>query len=166
METRKNRNQEKRKNEEFSDYFCDFFGCKKYLINPITLPCGQTVCKEHLNDSLEKIKCPFCDYDHMKPKEGFQVNIKMNSLINKNFHLTGQHKQVKEMFDELEIEIDDFKKTSFSHKKKDIEKVFSTIRGKVVLHRDQMIEVIQKRSEEILNELKGFEDEYNENCKV
>ena len=93
--------QQKRKNEEFSEYICDFFGCEKYLKEPVTLPCGQTVCKEHLNDAEEKFKCQFCDYNHMKPEKGFQVNIKMNSLLNKNSHLTDQHKQVKEMFNEL-----------------------------------------------------------------
>ncbi len=78
--------QSKRKNEEFSHYICDFVGCKKYLKEPITLSCGQTVCKEHVNVVGEKFKCPVCDLHHMKPEKGFQVNIKMNSLLNKNSH--------------------------------------------------------------------------------
>jgi hypothetical protein len=91
-----------------SAFICDFVGCNKYFKEPIALPCGDTICKEHVNSLNTTIKCPICDEEFVVPEEGFRINIKMSSLISKNSQLTGQHKQVKDLFYKLEIMIDNF----------------------------------------------------------
>ncbi len=121
-----------------SEYICEYAGCKKCLKDPITLPCGETICREHFHDQLATLKCQVCDKDHVKPK----INMKMNSLINKNAHLTGQHKQVKVLFDQLEKEIDDFHRSNLGDQKLYIHEYFAYIRNKIDHHRDQMIESI------------------------
>jgi WD40 repeat protein len=146
-----------------SEFICDFQQCKKYLRDPISLPCGETICKLHIDDTSTSFKCPVCDEDHIKP----QVNMKMNSVLNKNLHLTGQHKQVKESFDKLEKEINDFQKSNLAHPQLYIHDFFSEIRNKIDLHRDQMIENIQQRSEKLLNRLKLIEQEcYRNEAKL
>ena len=57
-----------------STYICDFVGCKKYLKEPITLPCGDMVCRMHVSDTATKFKCPNCEEDFIVPEEGFKVN--------------------------------------------------------------------------------------------
>jgi WD40 repeat protein len=146
-----------------SEYLCDFVGCAKYLKEPITLPCGDIVCREHVDGRATSFECPICDNEFIIPEEGFKINIKMSSLINKNSHLTGQHKQAKEIFDQLEKEIEDFQKSNLAHPQLYIHDYFSSIRNKIDLHREQMIESIHKRSEKLLNKLKLIEEECNRN---
>jgi hypothetical protein len=87
---------------------CDFAGCNKYFKEPITLPYGDTVCKEHLNPLDTSLKCPICAKEFLIPEEGFSINKKINDFISENSHLTGPHREVKDVFDQLEKEIENF----------------------------------------------------------
>ncbi len=65
--------------------------CKDVLVDPILLPCGETVCKAH-TDEISKDKCIFCSEMHKAPQNGFpsnkivknQLDLKINK-INLNF---------------------------------------------------------------------------------
>jgi predicted RNA-binding Zn-ribbon protein involved in translation (DUF1610 family) len=157
--------QNKRKNEEFSEYICDFVGCEKYLKEPITLPCGDMVCREHVSDTATSFKCPDCEEEFIVPEEGFRINRKVNAILKNNSHLTGKHREVKGLFDHLEQLIDDFQKSNLAHPQLFIHEYFAAIENKIDLHRDQMIDSIHKRSEELLNKLKMIEKECYENEK-
>ena len=52
------------------------------LENPATLPCGNTLCKEHLEKFDEKFNCFLCNEEHQKPKNGFVINKTFNKIIN------------------------------------------------------------------------------------
>ncbi len=70
--------------EEFHELFnCSL--CKKLLENPIILPCGESLCKKDLNELLkpgdDKLKCPFCQKEHMQPYEGFPNDKRMQKMI-------------------------------------------------------------------------------------
>lgn len=52
--------------------------CHKLLANPITLPCGYTICRDHL-DELTPQSCTFCHLDHSSQK--FAVNIVLKELL-------------------------------------------------------------------------------------
>jgi hypothetical protein len=69
--------------------------CDQLLIDPVTLLCGYSVCKRHLDELLESnpkdlniFSCKLCDDEHCIPKKGFVINkniqnaldIKLNSL--------------------------------------------------------------------------------------
>ena len=69
--------------------------CNQLLVEPVTLPCGYSVCKRHLDELLEntpkdmnKFDCQLCEEKHYIPENGFFVNkriqnglnIKLNSL--------------------------------------------------------------------------------------
>ena len=47
--------------------------CSKLLVDPVSLPCGETVCKLHVQDK-DSIECTLCYELHQIPKEGFLVN--------------------------------------------------------------------------------------------
>jgi hypothetical protein len=146
-----------------SAFICDVVGCNKYFKEPIALPCGDTICKEHLNNLDTTYKCPICDEEFIIPDEGFRINKKMNDAIKDNTHLTGQHKQVKYLLDQLERMIDNFHKSNSANPQLYIHEYFAAIRNKIDLHRDQMIESIHKRSEELLNKLNNMEQECYQN---
>ena len=77
--------------EKINDLFnCKI--CKDVLVDPIILPCGETVCKAH-TDEISKGKCMLCSGTHIVPKEGFlgnrivkhQLDLKINKI---NFNLS------------------------------------------------------------------------------
>jgi WD40 repeat protein len=146
-----------------SIYICDFIGCNKYLKEPITLPCGETVCREHVNDTSATFKCPVCEQDFIIPEEGFKINKKINTFINENSHLNGQHRELKDMFDKLERIIENFQKSNLANPQLYIYDYFAAIRNKIDLHREKMIESIHKRSEELINKLNTIEHECYKN---
>lgn len=66
-----------------------FDSCLSYklLQDPVTLACGNTVCKEHLvklllNKSEEK----FCLEKHYMPEKGFVVNKQIQKVLDTNFN--------------------------------------------------------------------------------
>jgi hypothetical protein len=59
--------------------------------------------------------------------------------------------------------IDNFDKSNLAHPQVYIHDYFAEITNKIDLHRDQMIESIHKRSEEMLNKLKLIEQKCYQN---
>ncbi len=138
-----------------SEYICNYTSCKKYLKEPINLSCGHVVCKQHVNKLETKFKCPKCDKETVVPERGFKINFKMNETLKSNSHLTGQHKQVKEKFDQLEKVIDNFYEKHLDRPQLYIHEFFAEIRNKIDIKRKKFIsqnlelnhERIHKRSE-------------------
>ena len=154
-----------------SEYICDFSGCKKYLKGPTNLPCGHIVCKQHVNNVEKTIKCPKCDNEAAIPEGGFKLNLKMNEALKSNSHLTGQHQQVKEKFDQIEKVIENFYEKHLDRPQLYIHEFFAEIRNKIDIQREIFIarnlelnhESIHKRSEEFLSKLKKLEQECYQN---
>ena len=50
-------------------FTCKLNECNLYLEDGVTLPCGYTICKYHLNPFLNQtFKCSFCFDQHLIPK--------------------------------------------------------------------------------------------------
>ena len=50
--------------------------CSELLVGPVTIDCGNTVCKVHL-DQLEGSRpytCELCRKEHLVPKDGFAIS--------------------------------------------------------------------------------------------
>ena len=68
--------------------------CSKFFKDPVLLPCGQTVCKEHVelkkcNNGSECLsyKCQVCPEEHRTlDKQGFAVNAGMNDILKLKGH--------------------------------------------------------------------------------
>ena len=45
---------------KISDYYCEI--CKDLWLEPVTLPCGHTMCKDcyFQNEAANPLQCPFC----------------------------------------------------------------------------------------------------------
>ncbi len=61
--------------------------CLQLLVNPITIPCGYSVCKKHLDEQLEnsmeenKFQCVLCQRQHVVPTEGFVINRRLQDAL-------------------------------------------------------------------------------------
>ena len=145
-------------------YTCDHKDCKKYLVNPIALPCGHSICQKHISSSdIKKLKCDTCNKVHLVPEEGFQINLKLSNIINYNLHLNGKHKEVKEMFDKLNIDILNIKKSELANPDVYLNDYFSNLKTQVDVHRDELIKEIKSKSDELIRKLNELQEECKEN---
>lgn len=55
--------------------------CNQLLVEPVTIPCGYSVCKRHLDEQLSRktneestFQCGICLVEHCVPREGFVIN--------------------------------------------------------------------------------------------
>lgn len=60
--------------------------CKELLVEPVTIACGNSVCKRHLGELLDsasdnKFQCDVCFKKHRVPEEGFVVNKHMLNAL-------------------------------------------------------------------------------------
>lgn len=67
--------------------------CNQLLVDPVTIACGYSVCKGHLDKLLEnspsetdKFDCELCEKEHRVPEEGFVVNKGMQSGLDVKFN--------------------------------------------------------------------------------
>jgi hypothetical protein len=145
--------------ENKKSFTCDFEECGKYLDSPVTLPCGYTICMSHIKN-VSYFECSMCQTKHNSfDQNGFRINVKLADIIYSNLHLDGKHKETKELYDKLQSKVSDFRKSNIFDPDTFIYDYFANLRNKIDLHRDQMIEEINNKSEQIFKELKDLENE-------
>jgi hypothetical protein len=146
---------------EKSIYVCGLKDCKMFLDQPINLPCGFMVCKKHIdNETNKSFKCEFCNGEHSIPENGFIINKKLADCIKSKLHLTGQHKEASDLFDDLDEMISGLEKIDPAEYVYDF---FKSIRDRIDLHREIMINQINTKSEQFIKILNELEKECNSN---
>ena len=166
MITKISKNKSKR-----SIFICYRKGCRKYLKDPINLPCSHIVCREHVNIQDITFKCSTCYREFDVPDEGFKTNVMLNDIILKNQHLTGLHKKVTQQFNKLEKAIENFNEEHLGDPQRFIYEYYAEIINKIDVHRELLlarnkglnIESIHNRSEKLLSKLKQLEQECYQN---
>ena len=121
------------------DVICNI--CKKFLNDPISLPCGCWICNEHvLTKNNNTIKCLYCNEEFSKSKR-FKPNETAKKIINSDSHLTEEQKSskpsAKVMLEYFETLLEGFK-LSQEHFEINISKQFDEIRFKIDLQREEL----------------------------
>ena len=144
---------------------CEFNNCNLIYENPITLPCGNTLCQSHLNNYNLQFVCCFCQKEHFIPQYGFGVNKAIMKMIDSFNQSNPIRKIIKESYEHLNQSIKEYE---------DIDpdvyvyEYFGEIRNQVDLHREELISNINARYDEIINQLKEKEQkcqQYKPNFK-
>ena len=82
------------------DLKCSY--CPKVLQDPIILPCQDTICKEHLNESNSKsIQCLTCKEEFNLDNIEFKTNKIAKALLEKDAHLSNEEKILKKSLNSL-----------------------------------------------------------------
>ena len=86
-----------------SDLTCSF--CKEIYKNPYSLPCGDSLCEEHLNEAFirknNSIKCKTCQKVFtLKDNEMIRPNTAMQKLIENERYLSDEEKLIKSNLEE------------------------------------------------------------------
>ncbi len=93
--------------------------CTAIFDSPILLPCGETVCKKHLNqvDLFEivddRFECLFCGEEHKIPSNGFPYNKALEQLVQYNLdqiELGDAYKGAKISFENFNLKIETLEK--------------------------------------------------------
>lgn len=84
--------------------------CNSLLVDPVSLPCGFNVCKQHIDQQLTNnpeerstFKCEKCQDEHHIPKRGFVVNSQIQNALSielSNIKITPVFDQCKKEINE------------------------------------------------------------------
>ena len=83
--------------------------CKRFLKNPISLPCFCVICDEHLHDGSAKhglIECSKCSRSFDISQTEFKTSEMAASILAKDLHLTDEEKSLKNSFQDALQQID------------------------------------------------------------
>jgi WD40 repeat protein len=144
---------------EENGFICQFENCKLLIENPIILPCGFSICQEHLVSFNETFKCIFCEQEHIIPEYGFTLNRNLVAIMKNHSHLSKLHSETIAIFQNLNSLINEFDKFNGDDY---IYEFFLNLRNQVDLHREELINQIIIKSDELLLKLKQNE----EKCKL
>ena len=89
---------------------CRFDDCKMIFQNPVTLPCGYSLCEQHLTEYDDKFECSFCHDQHQIPKNGFSTNKTIDLLLESFFEIDPLRKEIRTSFDKLNEIIYEYEK--------------------------------------------------------
>ena len=135
--------------------------CNKMMVDPITLVCGYTVCKSHLDkmrkDSTNKksFKCEICIKQHYVPNGGFVINKHIQKALEFKFHdfkpspIFDECKQLiketKEIADKVQAITDDPENFIYEY--------FSDLKRKVDLRREELKFKIDEYSDQLVQSI-------------
>jgi hypothetical protein len=134
--------------------------CKKILSDPVVLPCGSTICNQHVKSLPSKsniFECTTCSIGHFVPDKGFAKNNRLRvDLENENF-LTQIQKLKKDSIMEMikiqESLVDDLilKCNEFEYLNHEY---FADIECQIELRRENLKLKIDSLSEELIQIVK------------
>ena len=139
--------------------------CSNIFSNPFSLPCNDTICHEHLNETLEnKIKCVTCGEEfHVNGNEFIRPVKLLKSLIDKEMYLSENEKILKNA---IEISLQDFYALvgEFEKLKLNLDSAcfshFQEIRRKIDLQREELKQQKDNIALNMIEQTKRFERKY------
>jgi len=147
-----------------------FFNCKicnEILKDPVTLPCGETICKEHVEEIIKE-NCSFCNHLHQIPEGGFMINKSMQSMLEAQLHTLNldfdQFNDSKKLIDNLNRslkEIEGIRKDPENF----ISEYFCELNRQVDIRRDKLFVEIQEYSDELIEKIDVLRKECLSNCE-
>jgi len=154
--------------DEIKNFFdCDL--CHQVFVDPISIPCGNNLCKGHLDKLLKNIskeknifQCEICQEEHFIPKGGFKVDkrlqrgleIQLNTL--KLAPIFEECKAVIKKAHESVAKIETLEKNSEEY----IYEYFEEIKRQVDIRRENLKMKIDKYSDEVIQSIEGTQLNY------
>ena len=147
-------------------FICRFYGCDKYLKEPVILPCGFSICKQHIHDLVsnknEYFRCNSCQQDHSSTQE-YQLNLTLKHLITEeNSHLNGNLLEMRKLLDSFEKTLDEIKIIQNDPANYLYEYVNEQKR-KIELQREELKLQIDKISEELIKKIDDLNAQFSTN---
>jgi hypothetical protein len=157
-------------NQWKSQLTCSY--CSKIFKDPIDLPCGDSVCREHLSEKSvvkeKRIKCKDCNQEFEVTCDAFRSNKRIKKLVESQSYLSGEELSLKQ---ELEVSIRKFFESydNFVQLREktdsDVYNHFQEIRFQIDEHRERIKERIDEIALAMIAETKEHEKMYLKSLK-
>lgn len=140
------------------------FHCKKTLESPVLLPCGESICRHHINEQDKEFFCVSCTSNHPIPSGGFYPMKALENIIKtqiERIDLGVPHNDAYKSCKKLETilgDIDLLKKDPFYF----INESINEIRNDVEIKREELKLKIDLEANRIVQELNAYE----QTCKT
>jgi hypothetical protein len=135
--------------------------CHRFLTSPVLLPCGHSICKDHVQSSDHEYHCIACDVIHVVPDEGFIKNLALDCQLKANIQdvlVCPEHKSAFDSFKEFEAHLDEFKliqKDPFFF----LNKTIGELKMATDLLREEFKLKIDERADALIKALDNYEQE-------
>jgi hypothetical protein len=122
--------------------------CNKAFKDPVLLPCGNAICKRDV-DGVDIFKCPYCNEQHLKPKEGFTVVKQIKDCLSYCDHVTKQRYNAGKLYDQW---------NKYSHRLERlnpdelINEFIHPIQEKIERRKKEAIDALERRISVVMNE--------------
>ena len=139
--------------------------CESTLSSPVILPCGHSMCKNHLSNGVNScIRCGSCGQDHYIPPNCFPENKALSMLIEceiGKLDFGAFYKKAKtgcSELNDLHVEIETLLKdpSFFTHKK------ISDLKNMIQIKNEEMKLQIDKETDQLMEKLKRYEADSKE----
>jgi hypothetical protein len=138
--------------------------CAKIFIDPIELPCGDSICRKHLSErnvvKENEIKCNTCTQEYQVKDNDFKSSNDLSKLLESQSYLSKEEISVKQ---KLEESIREFFKIydEFTHNKakleSDVYDHFHEMIFKIDEHRERLKAKIDDIALEMIEKIKKYE---------
>jgi hypothetical protein len=151
--------------------------CSKIYKDPIVLPCGDSICLEHLSDKdvlkANRIKCKKCNKEFGVKNNEFKSNEDLKKLVEDQSYFSEDEIVLKQVLEESIQKFFEFY-DKFNQKKtqlnSDVFNYFHELRFQVDEHREELKKRIDDIALEMIDRIKKHEETYlknlNENVLV
>ena len=141
--------------------------CNKVYNEPITLPCGDSICKQHVHDLLaiddtNTFLCPFCN--ERNSNQNLRVNKTIQELLDAEVHkfeLDPKYERILSSFKteirNLEVILNDPESVIYDEIKE--------LKRQVDLNREELKSQIDKLANDVIQKLESFEAEFKSKYK-
>jgi hypothetical protein len=141
--------------------------CNQLLVDPVTLLCGFSVCKRHLDELLEntpkemnKFECQLCKKKHSFPEDGFAINKRIQNALNiklSTLKLNPVYEECKSEMNEAKINIQMIENLEKNPENYIIE-YFEELKRQVDLRREELKLELDNCSDEIIQSIESTRD--------
>ena len=146
--------------------------CSRICKNPVTLPCQDIICHEHLSDSKfvikNIIKCPICEKEFDVRNNEFPRHNMLQRLIDDENYLNNDEKSLKKsLIQSLEVFYKLYE--DYMQRKNEIEVEtfdhFQEIRRKIDIQREKLKSKIDEIAMDIINKTKFIQELFNKSLE-
>ena len=142
--------------------------CNEIFINPITLVCGDSICKHHIDELVssntsEKFKCPLCDKENLN--HDLEANKLIQELIEIRLHEFKINPSYEAIFNSFKMEIKNFE-TILKDLENYIFTEISELKRLVDLDREILKNEIDKLADDSIKQLESYEEKFRTEYKT